>query len=77
VKVRTLLWDKRPKYHLPPYQTAVINLDNGDEVQVTESPTGRSVQVHVLDRHGWRKVYPILPQSAADNQKPTRSTQKP
>ena len=55
MKVRESWWDRQNRGI---YKCGVVDLDNGTTVQVLESPTGRSVQVHVLDKTGWRKVYP-------------------
>lgn len=55
MKVRRLLWnrsDRDPK----PYETAHIDCGTDDKfaIQVTESPSGRSVQIHVNNEQVWK-----------------------
>lgn len=49
-------WSKAGRW----YSTGTVKTHKSKEVevQVTESPTGRSVQVHLLADGYWRKVYP-------------------
>jgi hypothetical protein len=42
----------------PLYQTIEIKCKRGTNIQIHESPTGRSVQIHVLHNGEWRKVFP-------------------
>ena len=37
------------------YEVVIVNCENGMEIQIHESPTGRSVQIHA----GSARVYPI------------------
>lgn len=58
MRVRHFSWNKRSDSS-GLHETAVINCDvAGLEIQVSESPAGRSVQINVRDSDGWKKVYP-------------------
>lgn len=55
MKLREIWWDRDKR---GTYKCGVIDTENGTTIQVLESPTGRSVLVDVLDKDGWRRVYP-------------------
>ena len=43
-----------PKKDVGQYEVVIVNCENGMEIQIHESPTGRSVQIHA----GSDRVYP-------------------
>ena len=56
MKVKHYSWPRRSG--AKPHETAVINTNGGREIQVSESPAGRSIQIHIRDGAKWRKIYP-------------------